>query len=118
MHIINNNIVQLPLPFEGFPSDNEGRDKGWSYLLSDSLAFKKDMAYGIRMQKPDRETVPVWIKKLITAGQCKTIYVENLSLAPSESEMIRQLCSQHAVALVNVNNDGCTPTNNVLAGPW
>lgn len=112
------NVIQLPLPFEGFPGEGDNRGKGWSYLLADSLAFKKDMAYGIRIQKPNEEIMPVWIKKLITAGQCKTIYVENLSLAPSESEMIMQLCAQHAVSLVNIDSKGITPKNNVVAGPW
>ncbi len=118
MHTQPQKLIQLPLPFEGFPGDGGNRGKGWSYLLSDSLAFKKEMTYGIRIQKPDQETVPVWIKKLITAGQCQTIYVENLTLAPTENEMIRQLCAQHAVALVNINSRGQAPENNVIAGPW
>ncbi|MEW9799538.1 deoxyguanosinetriphosphate triphosphohydrolase [Alteromonas sp. CYL-A6] len=118
LNATQHNVIQLPLPFEGFPGNGDNKSKGWSYLLADSLAFKKDMTYGIRIQKPDQETMPVWIKKLITSGQCRTIYVENLSLPVSECEMIAHLCSKHSVSLVNVSVNGKNTASNVITGPW
>lgn len=112
------NVIQLPLPFEGYPGDGKSDSKGWSYLLSESLAFKKEMAHGIRIQKPDQETIPVWIKRIITSGQCRTLYVEDLSLPVSEREMITQLCEKHSVSLVNVQIHGDKTMNNVVTGPW
>ena len=123
------NVVQLPLPIEGFPgvgreSNREGNrvnnDKGWNYLLSSSVSFSKDVMNAIRIQKPEKEKVPEWISKLITGGQCKTLYVENidLDLQPTDSDMIRKLCELYSVSLVNVRVDSNTQNRNVAVGPW
>ncbi|WP_296043828.1 hypothetical protein [uncultured Alteromonas sp.] len=91
--------------------------KGWSYLLSNSVAFQKDIDYAIRIQKPDQEKVPAWIRRLITSGQCRSIYVEDLILTPQERVSIKQLCEQYAVSLVAVSvNDKVA--GNILQGPW
>jgi len=114
------NVVQLPLPFEGYPA-KVTPPKGWSYLLADSLAFKKDVNHAIRMQKPREEHVPGWIKKLILSGQCKTLYVENLTLSENDRLSIRKLCALHDVSLVNLtvmNDDTSSNSRNVIIGPW
>ncbi len=77
------NVVQLPLPIEGFPSENQSsgkgkNDKGWNYLISNTVSFSKTVDHAIRIQKPEKEKMPEWISKLITGGQCKTLYVENI----------------------------------------
>jgi len=115
------NVVQLPLPFEGFPGEGKGHNgKGWNYLLANSVAFSKDVDHAIRIQKPEKEKVPQWISKLITGGQCKTLYVENidLDLQPTDSEMIRKLCELYSVSLVNVRVDANEQQRNVAVGPW
>lgn len=123
------NVVQLPLPIEGFPSEGRERnkesnrvanDKGWNYLLSSSVSFSKDVMNAIRIQKPEKEKVPEWISKLITGGQCKTLYVENidLDLQPTDSDMIRKLCELYSVSLVNVRVDSDAQNRNVAVGPW
>ncbi len=114
------NVIQLPLPFEGYPGDGSN-DKGWSYLLANSVAFKKDVTHGIRIQKPNQEVMPAWIARLIQGGQCRTIYVENLSLPEADSQRIRQLCSQYSVTIVNVTVTPHTAGkagSNVVTGPW
>lgn len=115
------NVVQLPLPFEGFPGEGKGHNgKGWNYLLANSVSFSKDVDHAIRIQKPEKEKVPQWISKLITGGQCKTLYVENidLDLQPTDSEMIRKLCELYSVSLVNVRVDANEQQRNVAVGPW
>jgi hypothetical protein len=120
------NVVQLPLPFEGFPRDGQGRNgksqdgRGWNYLLANSVSFSKDVNHAIRIQKPEKEKVPQWISKLITGGQCKTLYVENidLDLQPTDSEMIRKLCELYSVSLVNVRVDAGEQQQDVAVGPW
>jgi hypothetical protein len=120
------NVVQLPLPFEGFPRDGQSRNgksqegRGWNYLLANSVSFSKDVNHAIRIQKPEKEKVPQWISKLITGGQCKTLYVENidLDLQPTDSEMIRKLCELYSVSLVNVRVDAGEQQQDVAVGPW
>jgi hypothetical protein len=65
--------------------------------------------------------VPQWIRKLITSGQCSTIYVEDLSLPQHEQVLIKQLCDQYSVSLIGLSvNDKQTgrQADNVLQGPW
>lgn len=115
------NVVQLPLPFEGFPGEGRSNNpKGWNYLLASSVSFSKDVDHAIRIQKPGREKMPEWISKLITGGQCKTLYVENidLDLQPTDSEMIRKLCELYSVSLVNVRVDSSNEQQNLAVGPW
>ena len=107
------NILQFPQRV----AKRAPANKGWSYLLSNSVAFQKDVDYAIRIQKPDQEKVPAWIRRLITSGQCRSIYVEDLILTPEERVSIKQLCEQYAVSLVAVSvNDKVA--GNILQGPW
>jgi hypothetical protein len=113
------NLVQLPLPFEGYPGEgNSQGGKGWSYLLSSSVSFKKDVDHAIRIQKPEKEKMPEWISRLVTGGQCKTLYVEDLDLdlQPTDSEMIRKLCTLYSVSLINVRIE--SESAKVAIGPW
>lgn len=113
------NLVQLPLPFEGYPGEgNSHGGKGWNYLLSSSVSFKKDVHHAIRIQKPEKEKMPEWISRLITGGQCKTLYVEDLDLdlQPTDSEMIRKLCTLYSVSLINVRIE--SDSAKVAVGPW
>lgn len=115
------NVVQLPLPFEGYPGEGKGGNgKGWNYLISNSVAFSKNVDHAIRIQKPEKEKMPEWISKLITGGQCSTLYVEDidLDLQPTDSEMIRKLCKHYSVCLVNVRVDKSNREKNVALGPW
>ncbi|WP_245953127.1 deoxyguanosinetriphosphate triphosphohydrolase [Alteromonas aestuariivivens] len=115
-----NNVFQFPLPLMP-PTPEPKTTKGWSYLISDSVAFKKDVLNAIRIQKPTQEKIPLWIRKLITSGQCTTIYVEDLSLPEQEQESIRRLCQEFSVSVVNVGVclRGNQPVGqNVVIGPW
>ncbi|WP_218309607.1 deoxyguanosinetriphosphate triphosphohydrolase [Alteromonas antoniana] len=112
------NVVQLPLPFEGYPGTGEN-NKGWSYLLAESVAFKKDVMHGIRIQKPNQEKVPGWIQRIIESGQCNTIYVENLSLNEAEKSRIQSLCQKYSVSVVNLTIAASQhEQQNVVIGPW
>ena len=116
----SNNVVQLSFAFDGEPKEVT-RIRGWSYLLAESVAFKKDVPHTIRMQKPAEEQVPAWISRLITSGQCKTIYVENLALDEAQRVIIKQLCQRYAVSVVNLkvtNEENGQQRKNVVMGPW
>lgn len=110
--IHSDNIVHFNTP---------ARARGWQYLLSDSLAFQKQHmeqhGHTIRIQKPDAQQLPEWIKRLITSGQCEAIFVENLHLSEEEHLNISTLCTQYCVSLVGLTiND--EHNDNVLQGPW
>lgn len=110
---------QLPLPLE-FVSHQQ-QHRAWSYLISDSLVFQKGVHHGIRIQKPEQEKVPAWIVRLISSGQCNTIYVENLTLPNAERTNILQLCDMHSVSLINLKVTPASQTTceaNVVCGPW
>lgn len=116
----SNNVVQLSFAFDGAPRE-VSRPRGWSYLLAESVAFKKDVPHSIRMQKPSEEDVPGWISRLIMSGQCKTIYVENLALDDQQRVVIQQLCRRYAVSVVNLrvtNDEQNSEMKNVVTGPW
>ncbi len=113
-----NNVIQLPLPFEGYPGEGDSH-KGWSYLLADSVAFKKDVMNGIRIQKPDQEKIPCWIQRIIESGQCNTIYVENLSLNDEDKCRLQSLCQKYSVSIVNLTIAASSQSQqNVVVGPW
>lgn len=104
----------------GFPVTHnimQDEQKGWSYLLAESVAFKKEVGYGIRIQKPDQEIVPKWISKLITSGKCNSIYVENLHLKASDKATIEGLCHKHNVSLFSLSVVQ-ESQRRVIQGPW
>lgn len=109
-----NNVVQFP---RHVVPNSAQHNKGWAYLLSNSVAFQKHIGHAIRIQKPDEEKVPTWIRRLITSGQCRSIYVEDLSLTTEERRSIKQLCEQYAVSLVAVSVNDKT-AGNIVQGPW
>lgn len=106
------NIVQFNTP---------RTSKGWQYLLADSLAFQKQHirqhGHTIRIQKPDSQNLPTWIKRLVISGQCEAIFVEDLQLSEEEHLTIKALCTKFCVSLVGLSiNDEYN--NNVVQGPW
>ena len=112
------NVVRFPITCHDQMFTNQ---KGWSYLLADSLAFNKQVGYGIRIQKPSEEKMPEWIEKIVTSGQCKSIYVENLSLGENEKLYIEGLCNKHKVSLFSlsvVQDKNQKQINKVVQGLW
>lgn len=111
------NVVQLPLPNiePPQPKPAKSESRGWTYLMANSLAFKKEVNHGIRIRKPEQARVPVWISKLVKSGQCRTIYVEDLALPANMASYIEKLCDEHAVSLVNVSFEDA---RNIVVGPW
>lgn len=122
---LSENVYQLSFPFvyteQYSVSAHRISDRRWSYLLSDSLAFSKNTVHAIRMQKPAQEVLPNWLQKLITSGQCQTIYVENLNLEGAEADTFKSLCDKFSVSLINLivsNDENATISENIVVGPW
>ena len=108
------NVVRFPISHH---NQSASHSKGWSYLLADSLAFNKDVDYGIRIQKPNLEKMPEWIEKIVTSGQCKSIYVENLVLNEADKCYIEDLCYKHKVSLFSLSVVQ-QKRSSIIQGPW
>lgn len=108
------NVVQFPVSCTNQTACGQ---KGWSYLIAESVAFNKEVDFGIRIQKPRQEKVPQWISRIIKSGQCNSIYVENLQLEEAEKHVIENLCHQHDVSLFSLSVVQ-EKKRKVVHGPW
>lgn len=96
------------------PATNEGAK--WQYLLSDSIKFAQDMTSGIRIQKPNKELVFTWVMKIISSGQCQSVYIENHQFSHVQTALIQQAAQQSQVNVTVL--DVIQDTDNVIVGPW
>ncbi|MFT4939281.1 MAG: hypothetical protein ACI88A_002320 [Paraglaciecola sp.] len=89
----------------------------WTYLLADTLIFSDKHQQAIRMAKPHRALLVKWLEKIISGGQCSTIFVEQMELDEMNTLRLKQLCLQHDVTLVNIvlNNP---QQGTLVKGPW
>lgn len=110
------NSFQLPLPLDSGVVPQPA-PRAWRYLLADSLVFSKSVEDGIRIQKPTCEKLALWISRLVSCGQCATIYVENLSLTTTEMQNVAVLCKQKGVSLINITVTS-EAKQNLVVGPW
>lgn len=88
----------------------------WQYLLSDSIKFASDMSSGIRIQKPIQELVFPWVMKIISSGECQSVYIENHQFSLVQTTLIQQAAQQYQVNVTVL--DVIKDTNNVIVGPW
>ena len=87
----------------------------WSYLIADNITFTQPYKHCIKLRKPAPEQMLIWLEKLITAGQCANIFVEQLTLDEMSQVRLTQLCVMHNVNLVSVMTHSHT---RVIKGPW
>ena len=89
----------------------------WTYLLADKITFSDTVKHGIRLQKPNDSLLVHWLERIITAGQCSQLFVEELELSEIDQRRITNLCLKHEVVLINLFTDRAS-TKNVIKGPW
>jgi len=89
----------------------------WTYLLANNIVFSNKQRKSIRLTKPEESVLIIWLEKIITSGQCSTLFVEQLSTDEISFKRLKQLCSDHQVTLVNLTLDS-SMNNNVIQGPW
>lgn len=89
----------------------------WTYVIANNLACSFKQQYMIRLPKPERTELAGWIEKIICAGQCAVICVEQLDLDDISKARIMQLCVSYNVMLVNIT---LTPAGEakIIKGPW
>jgi hypothetical protein len=85
--------------------------------VANHIRFAEKSAHCIRMTKPKQHCLSLWLEKIVTGGQCSSLFVEHLSLDEISFKRLKQLCLDYKVALVNLmpnNEQKC----NVVQGPW
>ena len=89
----------------------------WTYLLANTLRFSDKQQSAIRLAKPSKPLLVKWLEKIISAGQCSTIFVEQMELDEMNTQRLKQLCLQHHVTLVSLqlNNN---QQGTLVKGPW
>ena len=89
----------------------------WTYLLADTLRFSDKQQSAIRLAKPSKPLLVKWLEKIISAGQCSTIFVEQMELDEMNTQRLKQLCLQHQVTLVNLQLNKSLQ-GKLVKGPW
>lgn len=89
----------------------------WTYLVSNTIRFDHSAPYAIRISRPERDELGVLLEKIITAGQCSQLFVEELQLNELELKRIKNLCQQYQVVLINLYTQ-LPLSSNVIQGPW
>jgi translation initiation factor RLI1 len=89
----------------------------WTYLLANTINFTNKPAYSIRLPKPAATELASWIEKIITGGQCKHLFVEQLCLDEVSFKRIKQLSNDYGVTLINLMHQQDLAAN-VIQGPW
>ena len=89
----------------------------WTFLVANHIRFAEKQGHCIRISKPKQTFLSLWLEKIVTGGQCSSLFVEHLSLDEISFKRLKQLCIDYKVSLVNLmpNNEH---KGNVLQGPW
>jgi hypothetical protein len=89
----------------------------WMYLIANQINFATRCDDAIRVKKPSNQHLFEWMERIVLAGQCAVLFVENLNLDDVRTQYMKSLCEHHHVTLVNLTVD-CPAPKNVLLGPW
>ncbi|GAC14837.1 hypothetical protein [Aliiglaciecola lipolytica] len=92
-------------------------DSKWMYLIADNIRFSGKYEKAIRLTKPTIDRLFCWMEKIILAGNCSVLFVENLQLDDLRTQRIKALCEQQDVTLINLTLDSALP-ENLIVGPW
>ena len=89
----------------------------WTFLVANHIRFTEKQANCIRLIKPQQQSLALWLEKIVTGGQCSSLFVEQLSLDEISFKRLKQLCIEYKVALVNLMPN-LKQKGNVVKGPW
>ena len=89
----------------------------WTFLVANLIRFSDKQANCIHMGKPNQQCLLLWLEKIVVGGQCDNLFVEQLSLDEVSLKLLKQLCHDYNVTLVNLTPN-INQKNNVVKGPW
>lgn len=117
-HFVSVSLNELPLnnffDVHGLAGNYANK---WMFLIAEQIGFASPCQMGVRLQKPTETKLYQWMEKIVVAGQCAVLFVENLQLDDLRVQRIKQLCERHQVTLVNLTLGNVVP-KNVVVGPW
>jgi hypothetical protein len=90
----------------------------WTYLLANTIAFSDKQQQAIRVSKPHDSMLMQYLEKIITGGQCSTLFVEQMDLDEMSTLRVKQLCAIHHVGLVNLLVSDLGTKGKLVRGPW
>jgi hypothetical protein len=88
----------------------------WTYILANHIRLVNNTDAVIRLPRPHTNRLKSWVEKIVSAGQCEQIFVEQLSMDELSYKRLQQLCAQHQVKLVNLLIN--SKRAQVIKGPW
>lgn len=100
-----------------FEYDNHCVNNKWTYLVANSISFSDKLSQAIKLNRPDDETLYIWLEKIVLGGQCSVLFVECLNMNDLRSQRLKFLCEKMQVTLVNLTLDNSIPSN-LIEGPW
>ena len=96
---------------------NVNHSNKWTFLVANHIRFVEKQDYCIKITKPKQTNLSLWLEKIVTGGQCSSLFVEQLSLDEISFKRLKQLCIDYKVALVNLMPN-IDQKSNVVKGPW
>ena len=100
-----------------FEHDHRFVDNKWMYLVANAIGFSEKLTQAIKLNRPDDETLFIWLEKIVLGGQCSVLFVEGLNMDDLRSQRLKLLCEKMQVTLINLTVDTNIP-NNLVEGPW
>lgn len=100
-----------------FEQDYRYVNNKWTYLVANSIGFSDKLSQAIKLNRPNDETLYVWLEKIVMAGQCSVLFVECLNMDDLRSQRLKFLCEKMQVTLINLTLDTDKPSN-LVEGPW
>ncbi len=93
------------------------RHNKWTYLVANTISFSNKLPQAIKMNRPDDDTLYIWLDKIVLGGQCSVLFVESLNMDDLRAQRLKLLCENMQVTLVNLTLDRNMP-HNLVEGPW
>ena len=100
-----------------FELSNRLANNKWTYLVANAISFSDKLSSAIKLNRPDDETLYIWLEKIAMAGQCSVLFVENLNMNDLRTQRLKILCENMQVTLINLTLDTTMP-NTMIEGPW
>lgn len=88
----------------------------WTYLISNKVRFSSPVERVIHVHHYDDSDQMALLERVVCAGQCGILMVDNYEANDKAWERIKNLCERHGVVLVALSE--LSSDKQVAFGPW